>query len=304
METPTLWLVAVLIFMVIVILFLFRLDRANTQARREEADRAEAEKAEAARSHLEAERRRLEEARAQLFAKQQSELIEQLSAFGSDSLKQFELLPTLLAKAEQDLDNADKEFDERAFAPFWDEVENATRTLCKFDDGLSLISAYSERYKAIARSYAGEPPAFCPSPDAVAKLRIAEGTAQRLKSVVRRAQRDFQFSVIYEQRKTNQLLFRGFTTLGQALDRLTEQVNISLEAVTRTVEEAGREIAGRIDANTNALQGQFDALTEVVGAHASESRAYRSQQTTRELKAIEMLDNIQRRRHPGIFTIS
>jgi hypothetical protein len=74
-----------------------------------------------------------------------------------------------------------------------------------------------------------------------------------LRSIVRVAQKNFQFATIYEQRKTNQLLIGGFSTLAQAindlgsrlessLDELTSSVSLELSAIRRSQREAFEEL--------------------------------------------------------------
>ena len=57
---------------------------------------------------------------------------------------------------------------------------------------------------------------------------VATATAERMQAIVRKAQRNFQFATIYEQRKTNQILVAGFTTLAQALNQMTGQITASI----------------------------------------------------------------------------
>ena len=56
-------------------------------------------------------------------------------------------------------------------------------------------------------------------------LPDASHTANRMRAVVRRAQKDFHFATIYEQRKTNQLLVAGFSSLGQAINELGDRLD-------------------------------------------------------------------------------
>ena len=48
------------------------------------------------------------------------------------------------------------------------------------------------------------------------------------KSLVRQGQTDFQFATIWEQRKTRQAIVEGFKTLGEAIDQLSNSVEVSV----------------------------------------------------------------------------
>lgn len=61
-------------------------------------------------------------------------------------------------------------------------------------------------------------------------------TAERMKAIVRKAQRSFQFATIYEQRKTNQILIAGFTNLAEALDQMAYRITDSIDNLTNSVD--------------------------------------------------------------------
>jgi hypothetical protein len=118
--------------------------------------------------------------------------------------------------------------------------------------------------------------------------------------IVRKAQSDFQFATIYEQRKTNQLLVAGFTNLAQALDGMGQRIASSID-----------DLGDRITTMANAVDGMKDALVDSIGQLGEAIEEQSSQQTEalnsairqvstdqieRQNKALEMLDNIQRRR--------
>lgn len=196
---------------------------------------------------------------------------------------------------------AEQEYQEGAFAPFWDAVERAVTNLAHFNDGINQITQNCADYQTESRQLDSPSPVFdwkraTDFPDAAA-------LADRLQKIVRSAQKNFQFAVIYEQRKTNQILVAGFAGLGHALseiayriDESTATLSVALANLSFTVSdtsektiEASRENARAIIASTQAIRKQTKAEAEV------EAEARREH----ERRELEMLDNIQRGEEPS-----
>jgi uncharacterized protein YfcZ (UPF0381/DUF406 family) len=187
------------------------------------------------------------------------------------------------------LDQADVDFADGAFAPFWDSVENAVKTLGRFDEGVHHIKDNSSHYTELIGKYKGMPPQFPLAGKSVAKLGVGTATAKRLKAIVRAAQRNFQFATIYEQRKTNQILIAGFTNLAQALERMTSQITASIDDLT-----------GSVSVMTSTLNESMRAIHSRMSDIAEEINKRHDKGAARERKALEMLDNIQRGRRPSL----
>jgi len=195
----------------------------------------------------------------------------------------FEGLPELVKIAERALDKAEEEFEDGAFAPFWDAVEHAVTHLARFDEGIKQILSYSDGFKVVQKNYDSTPPAFSLN---IHGLPDASSTSERMRGVVRRAQKSFQFATIYEQRKTNQILVQGFQSLGQALSDMTYRIESSMEALSQSFSDSISDLA---KSNRESAQNIVDQLK-------SDSDARRSH----ERKERDMLDNIQRGRKPSI----
>lgn len=214
-----------------------------------------------------------EQERIQRHKDEQDEVSRQIVALGEQSLVLFESLPNNVISAERFLDQAQADFAEGVFAPFWDDIEKSAKRLGRFDEAVRGIGENWSRYNETIKQYEGTPPAFPIERGSVEKLQVAEGTAQRMKALVRNAQRDFQFATIYEQRKTNQILVAGFKSLAQALDQMTSKIQESIADVSEALCESTEE----------AMKASSEA-------------------TGRQEKALKMLDNIQRRRRPAELT--
>jgi Ca2+/Na+ antiporter len=193
----------------------------------------------------------------------------------------FDTLPAEINIAENALYKAEEEFADGAFAPFWDAVEVAATHLAKYYQGIELILLYSNDYKKRQNELDSTPPEYRLN---INRLPDATRAAERMQSIVRHAQKNFQFATIYEQRKTNQLLVAGFQNLGQALSEMTFRIESSMEALSQSFSVSMSNLASNNQSSAKAIQDQL----------ASESSARRDH----ERRELEMLDNIQRRRKP------
>lgn len=202
----------------------------------------------------------------------------------STSLATFEAMPTQLQSAEASLDQAEVDFDDGAFAPFWDSVEKAAMSIGRFDDGIRTITLNSKQHLQVGKTYEATPPRFPISSSSVRGMDVASTTTDRLKAVVRKAQRNFQFATIYEQRKTNKLLVAGFQNLAQAIDGMGHRITSSIDGLGDQISEMSSSLGNQISEMSSSLS---NSLSE-----------FNDQSSQRHNEALEMLDNIQRRRIP------
>jgi uncharacterized protein YfcZ (UPF0381/DUF406 family) len=232
----------------------------------------------------EEERRKAFEAEEAARLRQQKEEQEKhriaMITLGDQSLGLFELLPQYLDSAEKELDQAEVDFADGAFAPFWDSIENAAKYLAHFNEGIQRIKSNATYYTELIGKYRDTPPQFPLARQSIEKLGVGKATAERMQAIVRKAQCNFQFAMIYEQRKTNKILIAGFTDLAQALEEMTWQITASINDLTGSVNDSMRVIHSRL--------GDIIEIT---------SQQYK-ERSSREKKALEMLDNIQRGRRP------
>lgn len=235
-----------------------------------------------------------EEARRQRHREEQHVYRNQMIALGEQSLVLFESMPNQLRSAEGYLDQAEAEFADGAFAPFWDCIENAAQLLGRFDEGVRQIKDNSDRYSGLIRKYEAVPPRYPLAHESVTKLTVAGTSAERMQGIVRKAQRDFQFATIYEQRKTNQILVAGFTNLAQALKDMTWQLTASIDDLAQSVDG----MASTLDESLRAINSRLGDVAETASRHADQASEAAAQASMREQEVLQMLDNIQRRRPP------
>lgn len=215
----------------------------------------------------------------------QNAIRQRLYKFVSSSASIFQGLSQDIDAAEHALDEAEIEFAEGAFAPFWDAVERAANKLAFFNLNLQKVISHSENYKSEIKKFDSTPPPlsldFNTFPDAT-------HTATRMRGIVRLAQKNFHFAAIYEQRKTNQLLVKGFSSLGEALNEMSCRIETSIDALSCSISDLS---AGEQESSRELLAG-VDSLREQLRSDATAKREHEKEQR-------KMLDNIQRRRKPS-----
>lgn len=272
-----------------------------------------ARRAREAAQKLEDERRR---------AAEQREYEGQIIAACNESIVAFENIPKDLLSAEELLTVAESEFKEGVFSPFWDSVEKATYKLGAIDSNIKLIADRSQRYESLSKVYVGNVPPFPVGPKSAYRLGRANETAERLQKVVRNAQRNFHFATIYEQRKTNNILMDGFSSLGEAIygvgERLHESIGAlghQIDGLSSSMEEHNERLVEAIEAHqeklSEALEGvstavrgttlQVGEVSSAIKAVDKRAQAATTDYAARQERANRMLDNIQRHRVPSRF---
>lgn len=134
-------------------------------------------------------------------------------------------LPQELSEASNRVRRAEREYSDNAFAPFWDEVEVAMHHLDSFNRGVQQLSQNAQRYYDGLKGRNHTFPSFPAYPASLPDPRPVYNELQR---IIRMAQRNFQFALIWEQRKTREVLFMGFRTMEQAIDNLAMTTQSSI----------------------------------------------------------------------------
>jgi len=233
-----------------------------------------------------------ETARIRHHKEEQDKYQKQMIVLGDNSIALFELMPGYLKSAEEHLIQAEIDFSDSAFDPFWASVENAAKMLGHFDEGVQNIENFSSQYTDLIKKYENVPPQFPLVRKSVEKLRVGTSTSERMKEIVRTAQCNFEFTNIYHKRKTNQILVAGFTNLAQALDQMTWQIVCSIDNLAGSVDS----MASTLDESMNAIHSRLGDMAKSNSQYHGEVMKEKSYQVAREKRALEMLDNIQHHR--------
>ena len=135
----------------------------------------------------------------------------------SEARKLGSALPTLVGYANEWLDQAEFEFQDGAFDPFWDALENAVANLVTFQEKIRKIDQKAQEYWTYKSQLGMRRRSFELGTKTIPDV---SGTLHRLKSITRTAQKSPNFTSVYHQRNTNKLLQWGFSNLGEAVDLL------------------------------------------------------------------------------------
>ena len=243
-----------------------------------------------------AEKRRQQEERERQEAKRKQDELDaecrSLASLHESAKETFLSLNKLVPFASRHLNKAEHEFSEGAFEPFWAEVESATNQLAAYHQGIQSVERGATEYSRRSSVLSVRVPSFKMP---LGELRDARPVAARLSQIVRRAQKDIQFATIYQQRKTNQLLYAGFGTLASAIDRMQTSIVGALEDLSVSLNTT-------LDSLVAVSQAQADMVTSMSEAMADnfeKQRKYEAESLDQSKRQSSMLDNIQRRRKPS-----
>lgn len=248
-----------------------------------------------------AERRRLGEETTKLNAE-----CKDLALMLKGSRSKYHSLSSLVGVVGSLLDTAEEDFKERAFAPFWDALESATNHLGEYHQNIEAITNTASEYEKRRCRLSTSVPAFDIPKSSVPDARPI---ASRLSELCRAAQKDFQFATIYEQRKTNQLLYAGFGTLASGLANMQNAISTALNGLSQTLGSrlddilvASRSQAESLNELMTEAHSQTDALDALLAV--SETQVEHLEEAKHETKKqSEMLDNIQREKKPPEGTL-
>lgn len=235
------------------------------------------------------------------YDKKQELVRSQLETISTQAALALKSIPTKITSANRALDKAEAEYEEGVFAPFWDAVEVALGCLTEYENCIQTLTKKTTEFSAKTKALATQPPSFVsnstPIPD-------ASVTVERLKKIVRRAQKVPDFAKIYEMRRTNSLLVAGFSNLGTAINNMGFRIQNSITGLAQTLDSAITSMSQQnaeyyrdsllsIETLRDQLASNAESLSEQL---ASDSQAQREH----EGKIEEMTDNMQRRRRPYI----
>ena len=192
------------------------------------------------------------------------------------------------SNAKKNLDRAEAYFNEGAYSPFWDTVENAASELGYFYQHLKELRNMLKDFKYRLRRFVddhGEQsyydddfPVTPAQLEELYQLGRANELPKRMAGIVRTAQRDFHFASIFEQRKTRKSIVAGFESFEEALSDVGDQINSEVRSLNH-------EMTFMMEAATDQREQHH---TEIIEADAERAE--------REEQALEMLEDISRRR--------
>lgn len=178
-------------------------------------------------------------------------------------------LPDSLGRAARALKEAEKEYADSAFDPYWSAVEEAAGSLAAFDRGVRRLSQNAQDYYELLNGRLHNFPVF---PVRMEALPDPAPVVEEFRRVVRMGQTDFHFANIWEHRKTRQVLFEGFRNLGDAVNNLGGAIMVSFSSLETSI-SSGLALASEEQARTReALAEQAGLTRTTIDARADEQR--------------------------------
>lgn len=197
-----------------------------------------------------------------------------------------------VTSAKSAIGSAEQNYAEGAFAPFWDDAERAVTSLAYFDSGVKRIAEYSTEYRAEIQELGSVPAVF--DWDKAVDIPDAKSVAERLREIVRVAQRNFQFAVIYEQRKTNQLLAIGFANLAQALNEIGRRIDESTSTLSMSIADLSQVVSETSAKEIEASREDAQAVVKSSQAIKSQLESDAKTRQVHEEKETEFLTDMQK----------
>lgn len=177
------------------------------------------------------------------------------------------LLLNSLDQASSCLSRAAREYDERAFAPFWDAVEEVVANLGRYQAGVRELASSADAYSSGLR---GRRHNFPPFPYQARDVPAATDILNQLRLVVRRGQTDFEFATIWEQRKTRETINTGFGSLEAAVREVGASVTVALQQAQGAFERGLAEVAASSTAIASEVARSADQAAEVAEVQRKE----------------------------------
>lgn len=206
------------------------------------------------------------------FEKEAASLTSGLTRTYESSANLVTELPQYLNQASDLLKQAEAEYSDNAFAPFWDAVESAVRQLAAFNDKAKQLSKSADEFYS---KLDGRKHTFPTFPANTSTIPDPTAVVNELRHIARMGQTNFQFANIWEHRRTREVLIAGFRTLGEAVNNLGATIEYSISDLQQSVSS---DVAKLVEQEIKT----------------------RESLDKRMLEQNRMLDNIQHQREPRV----
>ena len=225
----------------------------------------------------------------QMYEREQEEELQEearseISEIVSYARSHFQDLYQHHRQAKKALDNAEIYFNENLYSPFWDAVEGAASELGSFSQKMANLSEQLQAYVKWTAIYEGTPDKFPVTVDEFREIRqlgAESKLSDRMRNIVRAAQRDFHFSSIFEQRKTQKSIIAGFESFEDVLNDVGDQITYEVENLNNTMQDHNYQMNSLME---DAAVQREQHHTEVMEAD--------SQGAERQEQALEILEDI------------
>ncbi|KXI26791.1 hypothetical protein [Paraglaciecola hydrolytica] len=208
-------------------------------------------------------------------AQHQVSLASLLPRLNQEAINMGEKLPITLTDASIYLCEVKELYNRSLFSPFWDKIEEIYSFIGSYYDTLSGIKDNAITFQKACLEYKGAAPQFIYTDDDIIALSKIDEFITELNKTIEIAQADFNFALIYEARRTNQLLIAGFTNLSSAISGMKNQLSnmtSTLGAELRNIHSSQKQMHNEVitlqnDKLMSYERNAFEMNNLMIGQH-------------------------------------
>jgi len=166
------------------------------------------------------------EGAARRVADRQNLLQRTIDVLSVDAISLRDSLTAHLSDSTRWLDQAEVDWRERAYNPFWTSVQNCACSLIAFRDAIRDINKSAAKYRdAVAELQHAVPP-FPVTSASLAAMKSYDVICARMAALARRAQSDRDFAMIFQMWSGNSILNHSdFDDLQSAIDLMGSRIS-------------------------------------------------------------------------------
>jgi hypothetical protein len=184
---------------------------------------------------------RQEKVKQEQFEKEQGVLYSELAVLAKDMKVAVDDILLYSGLIESSLKNAEFYFNDGAYSPFWNEIDNVVNNLSGYNTRINKAQTIADKYIVVAKNIKAEKrrkgrkelPKLISCDVSNANMFLS-----RLNNLIYEAQRRPTFAIIYEQRMTNKTLVAGFNNLDLAIYNIGSQISDSVRSFGNTFDSA------------------------------------------------------------------
>jgi hypothetical protein len=209
----------------------------------------------------------LEKDSARKYAQRQAELKRQINGAVATAGQLLDTLPNHLNGATRGLVQAEVDWRERVFNPFWTSIEGCACSLAEFKQAIEGIAAAARQYRAAAAEYAGPVPPFPVTAISVESMNSYSTAYDIMVKFTRRALGDRDFASIFELWRGNAIMERGFANLQSAVQQMSMDISNQISSLHSSLDGISLSILGAVKHQTAVSQRQHAETLAAVQRH-------------------------------------
>jgi hypothetical protein len=202
-------------------------------------------------------------------------------------------LEPLLDQAALHVTRAESELMDDSVGAFWDEIEGATRRFAQYNNSVATILRLARDHSTRRSALPAE---FQPSPLETRAIPDGDYLLSRMSKIVKQARRNPQWETIFQQRRTNDILVRGFENLGNALESLQDTVSSGFNDLAHVLHSSVDRITSE---HSDRVITELNQLAATHSEDSRERRRFEQNVKANADKAVQVLEKIENRRRYG-----